>query len=245
MKKPRLVILGTGTCQLEPNRMASSVLVQLPEAQFVFDMGRGISLRLVEVGLRQDDIEHVVLSHFHADHIGDLVPFLQAAAWSRTDPRSTTLHVYGPLGVKVQMMRLIGLCGPDELLKPTFDVQVHEVRGNEFTIGKLQLSTTDLPPAGNRGISFTCNGKRIGFTGDSSFHAQEIEFLKGLDLAVIDSGHLSDDELVDLATLSSCNEIYLSHLYRELNVPALQASAEKKGYKGRFVLAHDLMEIAL
>ena len=71
MKKPRLVILGTGTCQLEPNRMASSVLVQLPEAQFVFDMGRGISLRLVEVGLRQDDIEHVVLSHFHADHIGD------------------------------------------------------------------------------------------------------------------------------------------------------------------------------
>ena len=245
MIQSRLIILGTGTCQLEPHRMASSVLVELPHTRFLFDLGRGISMRLVEAGLKQDDLEHIVLSHFHADHIGDFIPYLQAACWSRIDPRSKTLHVYGPLVVKVQMMRLISLCGPDELLKPSFDIQFHEIRGDSFLIGDLELSVHDLPPAGNRGICFTYNNKRVALTGDSSFHQAEIDFLKGADIAVIDTGHLSDDELVSLATASNTREIYCSHLYRELNLGMLQSRAEQKGFTGTFILAHDLMEVAL
>ena len=245
MTKSRLVILGTGTCQLEPQRMASSVLVELPQARFLFDLGRGISMRLVEAGLRQDDLEHIVLSHFHADHIGDFIPYLQAACWSRVDPRSKTLHVYGPLGLKVQMMRVISLFGPDELLKPSFDIQFHEIRDASFTIGGIELSARDLPPAGNRGISFVCNDKRVALTGDSNFHQAEIDFLTGVDIAVIDTGHLSDEEIVSLAAQSNARQIYCSHLYRTLNLTMLQARAEARGFTGTFIAAHDLMEVAL
>ena len=84
----RLVLLGTGTCQLEDGRAASSVLVELDGLRLLFDCGRGIAARLAELGYRQDQLRHVVVSHFHADHVSDLIPLLQAGSWSRSDPRS-------------------------------------------------------------------------------------------------------------------------------------------------------------
>lgn len=202
-------------------------------------------MRLVECGLRQDDVEHIVLSHFHADHIEDLIPYLQAACWSRIDPRSKTLHIYGPRGAQTQIMRLLSLFGPDEIIKPTFEVKIHEIREDSFRVGDLVLEAHDLPPAGNRGIRFTYNNKVIALTGDSNFHQQEIDFLTGVDVAIIDSGHISDDEIALLASRSNAKEIYLSHLYRELNAPALLETARAKGFSGRFVIATDLMEIPL
>jgi ribonuclease BN (tRNA processing enzyme) len=88
----RLALIGTGTCQLEDGRTASSVLVELDGLRLVFDCGRGVAARLAELGYRQDQLRHVVVSHFHADHVSDLVPLLQAGSWSRTDPRSRDLE---------------------------------------------------------------------------------------------------------------------------------------------------------
>ncbi len=243
--RDRLIILGCGTCQLEPERMASSVLVESGKDRFLFDIGRGISLRLVQCGLKQDDLEHIVLSHFHPDHVGDLIPYLQAACWSRTDARSKKLKIYGPLGTRVQVMRLIAAFGPDELLKDSFEVETHEIRGDSFQIGNIKISVSDLPPAGNRGVKFIINGKTVALTGDSSFHQEEINFLSGSDISVIDSGHLTDEEIVALAVKSKCKKIYLSHLYRALDLTVLQGAAKTRGFSGQFIIAEDMMEIEL
>ena len=122
----RLVLLGTGTCQLQLHRMASAVLIELEGLRLVFDFGRGIAHRLVELGLRQDDVEHIVLSHFHPDHFSDLVPFLHAAAWSRTDPRKRDLHVYGPAGLERRLDGLLELFGRDALGRPCWALRLHE-----------------------------------------------------------------------------------------------------------------------
>ena len=84
----RLTLLGTGTCQLEDGRTASSALIELDDLRLVFDCGRGVAARLAELGYRQDQLPHIVISHFHADHVSDLVPLMQAGSWSRTDPRN-------------------------------------------------------------------------------------------------------------------------------------------------------------
>jgi len=64
-----------------------------------------------------------------------------------------------------------------------------------------------------------------------------------VDIAVIDSGHISDQQIVDLAVKSQVEKIVLSHLYRELNPQELQQSAQTGGYQGNLVRAEDLMEI--
>jgi ribonuclease BN (tRNA processing enzyme) len=241
----RIVLLGTGTCQIEEERMASSVLIEVEGLRVVFDFGRGIAGRLTSLGLRQDDLRYVVLSHFHPDHLSDLVPFLHAAAWSQIDPRHVDLHVYGPLGLQVQMMRLLGLFGPESLVRDHYRVHLHEIRQESLEIEGREFALCDLPPAGNHGLKFRHRVKTYALTGDSSLHDQEVDFLRGVDLAIIDSGHLADEEIVELAVRSGAVRVVCSHLYRELDAAALNARAQKGGYQGEIVVGRDLMEFAL
>lgn len=247
----RLLLLGTGTCQIEPQRAASAVLVEMADLRLVFDFGHGVAARLAGLGLRQDDVEHVVLSHFHPDHLSDLVPYLHGASWSPTDPRHRDLHVYGPIGLEVQLMRLLSLFGPDTLVRREhFRVVLHEVRGEEIQLQgrdgrRHDFVYGDLPPASNHGLKWTYGGKTSVLTGDSSFHEQEVELLRGVDLAVIDSGHLTDDEIVELAVQSGAGRIVCSHLYRELDAAALGARAAGRGFAGEILVGRDLMGFPL
>ena len=238
----RLTLLGTGTCQLEDGRVASSALIELDGLTLLFDCGRGVAGRLAELGYRQDQLEHVLVSHFHADHVSDLLPLIHAGSWSQTDPRGRDLHLWGPPGLERLVAGWLELLGADSLVNPErFRVEVHEVDAGRFTISGHDLESVDLPPAGNRGLGFAVGKRRYALTGDSHFHRQEIALLAGRELAVIDSGHLSDDEIVRLAVESGARRIVCSHLYRELDAAALNARAAKAGYDGELVVGEDRM----
>ncbi|MBV9617033.1 MAG: hypothetical protein JO031_16380, partial [Ktedonobacteraceae bacterium] len=46
-----LTLLGTGTCQIEYERRASSVLLELANTFVLFDCGHGVVQRLLEIGV--------------------------------------------------------------------------------------------------------------------------------------------------------------------------------------------------
>lgn len=221
--------------------MASAALLELGDLRLVFDFGRGIATRLTGLKLRQDDIQHIVLSHFHPDHLSDLIPFLHAGAWSRTDPRARDLHIYGPIGLEVQLMRLLSLFGTDVLVREHYRIVLHEIRGGRLTIEGHDFIYSDLPPADNHGLKWTTEGRTYALTGDSFYHQQEVDFLRGVDLAVIDSGHLSDEEIVDLAVRTQASRIVCSHLYRNIDIEELNRRAHKRDYAGELELGDDLL----
>lgn len=241
----RLVLLGTGTCQLSEDRRASSVLVEIDGLRVVYDLGRGIADRIACLGIRQDDLRHVVFSHFHPDHVSDLIPWLQAAAWSRTDPRTVDLHLWGPRGLAVQMHRLLGLFEVDNLSREHWRVHVHEVRTDHLTIEDRRFDFVDLPPAGNRGLRFTVDDRTVALTGDSSFHEQEIDFLRDVDIAIFDAGHLDDDEIIELAARANPKTLIASHLYRSLDRDHLEQRAREKGFTGSLWIGFDGQELSL
>jgi ribonuclease BN (tRNA processing enzyme) len=240
-----LILLGTGTCQIEYERRASSVLIQLDGTPVLFDCGHGVVQRLLEVGIQHNELNHIVVSHFHPDHVSDLIPFLHAGAWSRRNPRTADLHVYGPPGVQQFIDGFMNVLGTSALQQPTYDILVHEVAEEHFSIGSYKFDFVSLPPAGNHGLRFVWRGKNYALTGDSNFHEQEIAFLNKVDLAIIDSGHLDDDEIVQLAVTSQAKTIVCSHLYRELDAQNLQALAKKEGYVGTILVGRDLMSFVL
>ena len=240
----RLVVLGTGTCQLEEHRVASSVLIELAGLRLVFDFGRGVATRLAALGLRQDDVAHVALSHFHVDHLSDLLPYLHAGSWSLIDPRTRDLHVWGPPGLEALMTGLLELF-ESVLRDGGFGVEVHEVAGDSMTIEGHEFRFVDLPPAGNRGLRFASGEITCALTGDSHFHEQEVEFLTGADVAVIDAGHLGDDDIVELASRSGARIVVCSHLYRELDREALAMRAAGRGFGGEIIVGEDLMTFDL
>lgn len=241
----RIVLLGTGTCQLQKERMASSILVELGGTRVVFDFGRGICQRLLEVGLGQNDVAQVVLSHFHPDHVSDLIPYLHAARWSRIDPRTVDLHLYGPVGLVEVVAAVKNFVGPQDLAEGPFEIHCHEIREERLIIEDQEFVSVHLPPAGNRGLKFRFREKTYALTGDSHFHEEEVAFLQGVDLAVIDAGHLTDAEIVELAARTQVPILVCSHLYRELSPSRLNLEAQKRGYQGKLMVAQDLMTFDL
>lgn len=247
MNRAKITLLGTGTCQVQKERMASSVLIELPNLRVVYDMGRGITQKLfADLKFKNNDIEYIVISHFHPDHVSDLIPFLQAASWSRTDPRSHVLHLYGPVGLQDHFNKLLKLyLDSTNLNKDTFKVIIHEIKENNLKINGVNFDFSELPPANNHGLKFEFNKKICAITGDSNFHLQEIDFLKNVDLAIIDAGHPSDEEIVELAIKSQAKIIVCSHLYRELDEKRLNKQAKEKGYRGKLIIGEDLMKFEI
>jgi ribonuclease BN (tRNA processing enzyme) len=226
--------------------MASSVLLELGELKLVFDFGRGVAQRLAGLGLTQDDIGHVVLSHFHADHWSDLIPYLQAGSWSRIDPRTRDLNVWGPAGLGRFIGGMLELFPPDDLVRrDRFDVRLHELPAGPFRIAGTALELRPLPPAGNHGLRFEHRGRLYAFTGDSAFHEQAVAFVRGAELAVIDAGHPSEDEIVRLAVEGGARTVVCSHLYAELDGDRLAERARAAGFAGRLLVARDLQHFDL
>jgi len=240
-----LTLLGTGTCQIEHERRASSVLLELNGTYILFDCGHGIIQRLLDVGIQHDQINHIILSHFHPDHVSDLILLLHAGAWSRRNPRTSNLHIYGPPGVQHLIDGFINLFGASSFQQPSYNIIVSEITGDHIQIGLYPSDLISIPPAGNHGLRFEWKGKHYALTGDSHFHEEEIDFLRGIDLAIIDSGHLEDREIVQLAAASQAKIIVCSHLYREIDADHLQALAEEGGFRGMLLVGHDLMSFVL
>src|SRR4051812_4499255 len=65
----RVVLLGTGSPFPSVKRFGPAVLVQAGGKTLVFDAGRGVAQRLVEVGVRLGSIDGVFLTHLHSDHL--------------------------------------------------------------------------------------------------------------------------------------------------------------------------------
>ena len=78
----------------------------------MFDCGRAASIRLVEAGVGQNEIDKIFLTHLHSDHIIAL-PDMLLAGWASR--RKTPLRVWGPSGTKDMMSSMLR----------TFDFDIH------------------------------------------------------------------------------------------------------------------------
>ena len=196
----KLTLLGTGTCDPSPERAGAGVLIELAQDQLVlFDCGRAVAQRLFELGLKSDHIQHIIISHYHPDHWQDLISILQSGSWGHLYSRRRELHLYGPRGLAQRVGCLLKVFDEKALLNGNFALEMHEHDGRNIEIWGQIFECLPLPHVENHGLRFVLNGRRIALTGDSPCCAEETAFLKDADLAVIDAGHPSDDEIVKLA----------------------------------------------
>jgi len=82
----RVTILGSGTCVPSLTRSACAVLLETSGSRLLFDLGPGTMRRLLEAGVTIEEIDWIVLSHFHPDHSAELAPYLFASRYG-DEPR--------------------------------------------------------------------------------------------------------------------------------------------------------------
>lgn len=234
----KITLLGTGTCNLTAERAAASVLVEIDGLKLVYDFGRGTATRLAELGLKQDDIACIFLSHFHPDHVTDLLPYLHAASWSQIDRRTKDLVIYGPMGVESFIAKLLAMFDPQELQRG-YMVQGYKLPDEPWSIGGHKFEVVDLHHS--RGLRFgSC-----AIAGDAELSEDLVAFLRGSELAIFDAGHINDEQISELAAATQVPQLICSHQYRPLDEVKLNAMAHARRYTGRIVVGQDLMEFVL
>lgn len=250
LNSPKIQLLGTGTGDFNPKRMCSSVLVELEEGRFVFDFGRGIIHRLFfDLHYKPTDIDTIWISHFHPDHITDLIPFFHAISWSKSAPKNFDypIRIIGPTGIKEFWNGLLASFPMYHVVREELlpHVNIIELPESKFTLFKTEFSLKQLPHENNTAIKFNIGDKSIVLCGDSPFSEAEISFISDSDIAIIDAKHKTDHQLVQTAVYSRAKRLILTHNDREIDAESINKDARSIGYLGEIIVGEDLMELKL
>ncbi|MBN1435857.1 MAG: MBL fold metallo-hydrolase [Sedimentisphaerales bacterium] len=224
------------TCALQSGSNGNSIYVETSDARLLFDAGisgKRAEERLAENGRAIRDVDALIISHSHSDHVSgagvfhrkfSLPVYICGEAWQEVGPR-------------------MGKVREQELC--FFD------RGDTLRFGETIVETVPTAHDGMGGVAFVIshgNGKRLGIFTDLGHRFAGIEdWLRELDAVYIESnydpemlnngpypywlkqrikgdgGHLSNREAVEL--VRDCGGrlklVVLSHLSEHNNCPNL------------------------
>ena len=97
----RVTLLGTGSPAPVMRRFGPGVLVQAGGKTLLIDSGRGTTQRLMQSGLRLGQMDALILTHLHSDHVVG-IPDLWLTGWLEASyaQRKGAFVVYGPKGTQ-------------------------------------------------------------------------------------------------------------------------------------------------
>ncbi len=244
VNRPQLIlqVLGSGGPELTGTRASSSYVIWFEgRARLLVDMGSGSFLRLKQSGATLNDIDRVLISHFHVDHSNDLPALIKANYFTS---RTRELPVSGPQGNEVMpgavafVESLFGPTGAYRYLSEylhgqgAYHLQPLDVPIDVKTVQNL-VDTGDyrvLAIAVNHGPipalawRVEMGGKALVFSGDTSGNGGALEQLsEGADLLVAHNAvpenanqsalnlHMPPSRIGEIAEAAAVKQLVLSH----------------------------------
>jgi ribonuclease BN (tRNA processing enzyme) len=114
--RSRVVVLGTGTPNADPDRYGPSVAIVVDEASYLVDFGVGVVRRAAAAersginALAATKLTHAFATHLHSDHTLGLADLI-LTPWILERP--TPLTLYGPRGLRAMTEHLIAAYSED------------------------------------------------------------------------------------------------------------------------------------
>ena len=199
----RLVLLGTGTPNAEPDRSGPSLAIIVKNKSYIVDFGPGIVRQANKLytqdndaylSLKPSNLEVAFLTHLHSDHTTGY-PDLIFTPWVLE--RDTPLKVFGPKGIKSMTENILEAYGSDiryridgsEPANETgWNVEVDEIdegivyKDDLVEVVAFKVSHGSWENA--FGYKFTTADKTIIISGDTAPSDKLIEMAKGSDILV-------------------------------------------------------------
>ena len=106
----RVIMLGTGTPNPDPERSGPAVAVVAGGQPYLVDCGPGVVRRAGAAGLEMPALTRLFITHLHSDHTAGYADLI-LTPWvlERVDP----LEVYGPPGTRAMTEHLLAAYGED------------------------------------------------------------------------------------------------------------------------------------
>ncbi|MGB0387787.1 MAG: MBL fold metallo-hydrolase [Ardenticatenaceae bacterium] len=136
--KTKLILLGTASPRVSPEKFQTSFALMVDGAMYMIDCGSGAHERLVQAcakygdGITVQDVRHLFLTHLHPDHTVDLPSMLIAPyVLGRNQP----LKIYGPAGTRAMAEHVL----------EAYKIGVHELQYfGPRRRGELELDITEI-----------------------------------------------------------------------------------------------------
>jgi ribonuclease BN (tRNA processing enzyme) len=245
----RLTTLGTGTVALSPTRACAGHHVAAGSVRLLMDVGSGVCDRLARLGIAWGELTHVAFTHFHTDHISDYATLLQAWRYGQLPARTAPLTVIGPVGTTDLIGRIATMHG-EWVREPGFPVTIVELEpganhdlGDGVHVGVTKVPHTDESVA----LSVTRGGRRLVYTGDTSYDPMLAEWARGADLLLCEcslpeemavASHLTPAQCGALAAAALPRHLVLTHFYPPVERTDIRATIAAH-YAGPISLAED------
>jgi len=235
----KLTVIGCWGAYPGPGDASSGYLIENgSDDRFLLDCGSGVLSKLYEY-TDISQLNNVVLSHYHSDHIAD-IGCLQYASKVQLSlgERSVPISIYGnDLSDYFEKLSYED-ASLGKVIKP----------GIPLFLGSFTLNFQLTPhPSPSFAVRVETKNGSIGYTGDTGWDDNLVEFFRNVDLLLCESslynkykgmieGHLSAGEAGKLAEEAEVGKLILTHFphsgdHRELKVEA------GENFKGQIDLA--------
>jgi ribonuclease Z len=190
----RITLLGTGCPVAHPERLGPAQVVREGGHAVLVDCGSGVTQRLVEAGVPGRELDVVLLTHLHSDHVVDLFQ-LVVSSWHQGRDRAQ--RVLGPPGTRAYVDGLTALWRPEleqriaHERRPStaaLEVAVEEIGpGEVLRLGGLRVAAFEVdhrPVRHAFGFAFAAGGARLVLSGDTRACEAVVGAARGADLLV-------------------------------------------------------------
>lgn len=248
-----LIILGSGTGIPSLRRASPGLLLISENSKVLVDSGSGTLRRMLEVRITYQDIDLLLYTHIHPDHVSELVPILFACRYADL-PRQKDLIASGGPGFKDYFNQLKKLYW-SWIEPPSYHLTIKETSETPFLFNKLKIFSKPMAhmseSVGYR-IEFK-DGRSIAISGDTDYCRNIIDLAFEVDLLVLEcsfpdgkkiEGHLTPALAGRIGLESRCKRLLLTHLYPICDqFDVLKQCGQV--YKGEIILGEDLMRISI
>ena len=173
----KLTLLGTGCPSLDFKRCGSSNLVSTKKTKILVDCGSGVTQRLHQSKNSLADIDALLLTHLHTDHVIDLYQVI-ISSWH--SDRTSSWKIYGPKGTKKFIDKIFLSWKNERKLRISYEKRKSTKALNykvyEFeNVGKIKINDIKIkyfevdhkPVNFAYGFSFFNNNKKLTISGDT------------------------------------------------------------------------------
>lgn len=244
-----LIILGSGTCVPSLTRGSPASVIRTQDRILMIDSGSGTLERLLKVDITIHDVDMILYTHTHPDHVADLVPFLFACKYD-WEPRRRDLTIIGGKGFAAFFQKLENLYG-NWIQSDLFSTHLKESGDETHDFKSFRVLTKPMVHQ-PESIAFrveTDDGRSVVLSGDTDYNTNLVKLAADADLLVLESafpdekkvkGHLSPSVAGRIASESRCKRLVLTHLYPICDAFDIKGQCAST-YGGPLEIARDLM----
>ena len=260
MSTVTLQALGTGDGWASDRRGHSAFLFHLEDSTLLMDCGEPVGRSLRATGIQPDELDGILLSHLHCDHVGGFFMLMQGF-WLDQRTRDLTVHMPEE-GLEPVRRMLDAAYIFEELMAFKLDFTPITAR-DTFLVGDIRVTafpTTHLEqlrehfagkyPAKFEAFSFLLETDNATVAHSADIGAlEDLELLlqKPVDLLVCELAHVKPNELFVFLSNKEIGHVAFTHVsrpYREnLDEIMSQAKAALGGMPHTFLMDGDLIEV--